>query len=340
MGRILDIASLDSLHLPRWRAGVDPVPESVLRTTRPDAHIVGLDDDGAVAARCCVWSRGTASLGIHRTGYIGLYQAADINQGSALLTDAAAWLRSHGADVAIGPIDGNTWRRYRLVTWRGTEPPFFLEPDNPDEWTRHFIEAGFEPIANYTSALNPDLSREDPRLGDAVKRFTQSGVTIRPIDMTRFESELRAVHRMSLASFASNFLYTPIDETAFVEQYLPIQPYVRPELVLIAESSEGVAEQPARGVVGFVFSVPDFNQRQRGVEIDTMIVKTLAVLPGRAQAGLGSVLMAMTQAAGRRLGYRRAIHALMHDSNKSMQASARTAQTMRRYSLFARTLRP
>ena len=35
---------------------------------------------------------------------------------------------------AVGPLDGSTWRRYRLVTERGVEPPFFMEPDNPDDW--------------------------------------------------------------------------------------------------------------------------------------------------------------------------------------------------------------
>lgn len=72
--------------------------------------------------------------------------------------------------------------------------------------------------------------------------------------------------------------------------------------------------------------------------MDTVIIKTVAVLPGRAYAGLGNVLVARVQAIAYALGYRRAIHALMHDSNNSRNLSDRYARSIRRYTLYARKL--
>ena len=48
-----------------------------------------------------------------------------------------------------------------------------------------------------------------------------------------------------------------------------------------------------------------------------VIVKTLAVHPDHGGAGLGGLLVARCQEAAAKLGYTRAVHALMHEANQS-----------------------
>jgi hypothetical protein len=68
-------------------------------------------------------------------------------------------------------------------------------------------------------------------------------------------------------------------------------------------------------------------------------VKTLAVLPDRVYAGLGALLLARVHRNALDLGLHRAVHALMHVSNKSRALSGHWhARQIRRYELFARTL--
>ncbi|HZP84776.1 MAG TPA: hypothetical protein VFB21_24285 [Chthonomonadaceae bacterium] len=155
---------------------------------------------------------------------------------------------------------------------------------------------------------------------------------IRPIDAARMEEELRRIYALSLVSFRHNFLYTPIAEAEFLTQYRQILPFLRPELALLAERG---GER-----VGFLFALPDLLQTRRGQPCDTVILKTVAVLPGRDTAGLGNLLGARCHAVAHALSYRRAIHALMHDSNNSRNVSGHYAQPMRRYTLFAKPLRP
>lgn len=310
---------------------VPPLDAATLTRHPPDAHWL-LTDGNLLRGRCSLWWRQTPPLPGMQVGVIGHYAVADDDAAHRLLDHACAELAAQGCMVAIGPMDGNTMHRYRFVVDRGEEPPFFLEPQNPEEWPRHWCDAGFTELASYTSALNTDLSYEDPRIPAVAARLTATGVTIRTINLGDFAGELRRIYQIAGISFRSNYLYTPFTEEEFLALYRPIRPYVRPETTLLAEH----AGQP----VGFIFSVPDMLQAQRGVPVDTLIVKTFAVLPGRAYAGLGSVLLARSHAVARALGFHRVIHALMYDANNSRLISGRFARTMRRYALFTRTLRP
>ena len=296
----------------------------------PDAHWIALDGDGRVRARASLWWTDTAPLPPHRLGVIGHFASDDAGATKEMLDHACRELQQRGCTLAVGPMDGNTWRRYRLLTERGPEPVFFLEPDNPDEWPHWFSAAGFAPLATYFSSVCNDLSIEDPRIPRITGRLEGEGVRLRSINPDDFTNELRRIYDVSRESFKANFLYTPIGEIEFLAQYEPVRSHVRPELVLLAEQSERV--------VGFAFGLPDLAQAERGVNVDTAILKTLAVRPGRAGAGLGGVLMAHFHRAARQLGFQRVIHALMHESNSSLNLSGRYAKPFRRYMLWARVL--
>jgi GNAT superfamily N-acetyltransferase len=265
-----------------------------------------------------------------RVGVIGGFAATSSETAGRVLSFAEAELKVRGCTLAVGPMDGNTWRRYRFVTDAGTEPPFFMEPTNPPEWPAWWRTAGFEPLAEYYSSATEDLTTRDPRLDGAAARMAAAGISIRPLDPARFEEDLTRIYDVSVVSFQDNYLYTPLPREDFFVQYRAIQERVKPELVLLAEQ----AAKP----VGYVFAVPDYAQAQRGEPVTTVIVKTLAVLPSRANAGLGALLLGRVHEAAESLGFTRAIHALMHETNKSRNLSARYAQTIRRYTLFAKRL--
>jgi len=327
MSNIIRITDLCAANLPPCDSRL-PEPEPELwRSHRPELHCMLLDCE-RVVAHCSLWWKSVPEMPGERLGVIGHYAAVDQQAGVALLAEAATELRSIGCSLAVGPMDGNTWRRYRFVTERGTEPPFFLEPDNRDDWPLHFCD--FTPLAEYTSTLNSDLTQIDERIERAKQRLANNGVVIRGFRVSEFEAELRRIFEVSAISFRENFLYTPLPEDQFVGQYLRIRERVRPELVMLAEH-EG---RP----VGYVFGIPDWLQKARGQDVDTVIIKTLAVMPGRTCAGLGSVLVHECQQRARSLGCARAIHALMHSSNSSRNIGGASTRTMRRYTLFARRL--
>ena len=330
MPRLITVRSPEALF-DRRDAGLPPALDPAeLARHAPDAHALVMASDGSTAGRCSLWWRKTPLLPGDRVGIVGHYAAQDAEAGHLLLQRACVHLAGVGCTLALGPMDGSTWQRYRLVTDRGSEPPFFLEPDHPAEWVRHFRDAGFSPWTGYVSTVVEDLAPQDARLDRVQSRLAAAGIRIRPLDASRGEQDLRHVYQVAATSFASSPLYTPIPEAEFLALYRPLLPHVRPELVLLAEDTEGP--------VGFLFGVPDLLQRRRGVPVDTVIIKTLAVLPGRRAAGLGGLLVARCHQAAQRLGFTRAIHALMHEGNVSRNICAERTRPIRRYALFARRL--
>ncbi len=304
-------------------------PDAVARQA-PDFSYLLDNTAGQAVARCSLWWRQTPDHEGHRVGYVGHYAVADAAAVPPLFDVGLERLAAEGCTIAVGPMDGNTWQRYRLLTERGNEPPFFLEPDNPDEWPGQFTAAGFTSLAQYCSALNSDLTAEDPRLPALERKTGELGITVKALRPERFDEEMRRVHVLSLVSFCDNFLYTPISEADFLAQYAPIRPYMRPDLVLLAER--------AGELIGFIFAIPNLLQAQAGRPMDTAIIKTMAVHPAHGGVGLGSLLMARCQQAVRAAGFTRAIHALFHVDNRSGRISGHTARVIRRYTLFARTL--
>jgi GNAT superfamily N-acetyltransferase len=295
----------------------------------PDATWVVTNGD-AVLARASAWWSSAPPLPGESLGAVGHFAASSREAAKLVLDAASDALRSRGATLAIGPMDGNTWRRYRLVVDAGTEPPFFLEPTNPPEWPRWFVDAGWRRHSEYVSSVNDDLAHGDPAGPAKAKALADRGVIMRELRLDDYDAELRRIYSIARVSFAGAYLYTPIDEDEFVAQYAAAKPAVVPSLVTIAEH-DGIP-------VGFCFCIPDVNERAQGRPQQTAILKTFAVLPG--YAGLGGALADRTHAEARRLGFTRVIHALMHVSNdRSRALSKRIAHEIRRYALFERRVR-
>jgi GNAT superfamily N-acetyltransferase len=303
------------------------VSPELWRRDAPDDHWV-VERQGVAVARASLWWRHVPVLPGETVGLVGHYAAADAEAGATVLRHVTAELASHGCSRAIGPIDGSTWHAYRLVTARGTEPPYFLEPDTPDDWPGHFTAAGFDVLAEYTSSLVPSIPPSSPAMAEVAARLAHQGYSMRPVEPARAGAELDALFEVSIAAFAGNFLYTPISRDAFHAQYATILPRIDPRLVLLAEH--------AGTVVGYVFVVPDLLEQARTGRVTTAIVKTLAVHPAHNGRGLGGLLVDRVQHAAADLGFTRVIHALMLASNRSQQISRHYGTPFRRYAVFSR----
>ena len=311
----------------RDATGFDP---SRLTRERVDEHYAVVDDDDSVLARCSIWWQDAPVTAQGRVGAIGHYSALDSDAADSLLEFACRQLRHRRCALALGPLDGNTWRRYRFITERGGARPFFLEPDNPDEWPTQFTRAGFRSYTRYVSELNDNFPIRQPEIGDLPERFERMGVSIETLDLAGPARDLEDIHAVACAGFAGSPLFTPIDFDDFAALYAPLLTSVDPKLMLVARH-EG-------RIVGFVFAPPDYLQSVDPAAIDTIVIKTVAVLPDACYRGLGRLLIVEMLRNAESLGYRQAISALMYCRNRSQQISSDCARPMREYRLFAREL--
>lgn len=295
-----------------------------LELDAPDQHLQIVDGD-QVLARASVWLNGPRLQPNQATGLIGHYAAQSLEAGRAILEFACEVLARAGCVSAIGPMDGSTWKSYRLVSELCLEASFLLEPHNPLSWNAHFLDSGFAVLASYHSSLSLNPT-PDPRVPDVRQRLTRSGVTTRAADPAQLEADLEALFDLALESFSGNFLYTALAKPDFLKLY-------RPLLEQLPAGFTRIAEHDGRAI-GFAFAVPDLLRPQP----DTLILKTVGVRPGRVYAGLGRVLGDELHDLARAAQMPRVIHALMYDANVSANSSARTSGVIRRYALYSRSL--
>ena len=285
------------------------------------------------------------------SGLVGWYEALDGEAGTALLVQARETLAERGAARVLGPMNGSTWKRYRLaLPPEPGEPapiPFLTEPVNPPGYPSQFLAAGFTVAAEYESraSLRPAgasaASSSPPAASDAP---LAEGVRVAPLDPKRFDDALHEIFDLSAAAFADNLYYTPIGFGEFAAAYRKIRPLLDPELVRLARGADGK-------LLAFVFAFPDPFDRvpdvpaaghaspdaaePRGLRV---VLKTLATAPEAQGTGLGRRL---SEDVHRIAFARRApsvVHALMQVDNTSTRISDRLrGEPFRRYALYGWT---
>lgn len=320
----------------RWGSEVDA---AAFAATAPDATDRERPGDDAELALAMVDDMPVARLATYRrhdlagapgtSGLVGHYAARRADAGVALLRAAVARLRAAGVARVLGPMNGTTWSRYRFAIADSTDAqpaPFLGEPVNPPEYPGQFAAAGFRVATSYESRIARDAAVANPRAVAAEPVVAARGIVIVPLDLARFDDELRDLHALSTRAFAGNLYYSPIALETFEAMYRPMRNVLDPAFVLLARAPDG-------SLAGYAFAYPDPLDLRDGRPY-RLIVKTLAVDPAARSFGLGALLVERLHAAARERGIPSIIHALMHVDNDSMKISAHTADVFRRYVLF------
>jgi len=255
-----------------------------------------------------------------RTATVGAIGFASTEAGTALLDRIANTLQAEGFEALIGPMDGDTWHRYRLVTESDGSAPFMLEPTSTVFDKPAFTTAGFAPISSYVSAR--------ARLADTIgpEPVVLPGVVVTPWDGNDAERLISQLFNMSAGAFAGNHFFKPITLESFLALYRPVLPLLDPRHILFAHAEGG-------RLLGFLFGMPDRAAPSR----PAAILKTYA----SGQRGVGHLLADSYHRRALDMGFTEVIHALMHKDNASRERSTRhKANVFRRYALMGRVLHP
>ena len=224
----------------------------------------------------------------------------------AVLQEAGSRARAYGKSVLVGPMNGSTWEDYRFSLSENTLP-FLTEYVHAPGYASFFREGGFDVLHRYVTGISPiGLPAMDPKLEASV---TAAGITVRPIDLSRFEAELERIYTLCAAAFSGNALYTPIDRESFVRKYRAVEALVDPRFVLLAERKNEV--------LALLFCLPDLLQPQE----KRIVIKTIARHPNVEVKGLMSYLLLRFFPVAYEGGYRHLLHAYMHEENRSVLLS-------------------
>lgn len=317
----------------------------------PGRRLLVAEEDGGPVARASV----QVSLSLQDEtgaplGVMGHFEALNRPAAvAAFFEEAVRWLRERGARRVIGPMDGDTWHRYRLVLGPWDQPPFLNEPYNPPYYPALWEANGFEVAARYASTRVEDLPAVAERLAPRAEAALAAGYRLRPLALDRFDDEIALLYRLSCRIFAGNYLYTAIQEGEFAALYAGARALIDARLVWFVRAPDG-------DEVGFLFAYPDHFRAvaamrgertllaklrflwHRQHAATTVNFKTIGVLPEHRRAGLAGLLFHRGYVEAMALGFRAANHCLFLDDNPSAGLDHGVGFPLRRYALYSRSL--
>ncbi len=284
-------------------------------TSQPKpAHLIGcyvLYNNNVIVGRFALYDNPNIRIEDKKTLTVGSYECIDdLNISKQLITKIKETANQLQALKLVGPMEGSTWQNYRFTVTE--EMPFFTEMCHKNYYPTQFKASGFDVLKTYSSTLNSAIQLDEDRLEQFKDRVKAQNLVIRNIDLINFEAELIKIANFSNNAFKSNYLFSEFTADSFISKYLPIKEYVKTELFYIVEDSKGDLQ-------GFLFCIPNYFDSKN----ESVIVKSMAILPKRELAGLGIYLGELMYKKALKLGYSKAIHAYMIDENKSIGLSNR-----------------
>lgn len=250
---------------------------------------------------------------------VGKFTCKTVAAGTEALEQAVAYIRESGRARILGPMVGDTWHSYRVVTQSDDSPAFLLEPTAQPQVLAVLQAAGFTQISSYFSARVP-VAQTGQTAPPATDDFT-----IEAWDGENPERLFDQVFELSATAFSKNAFYKPITRDAFMAMYMPMVPMLKRELIFFAR-------RPDQTLAGFLFGTPNYAE---GPKPSSAILKTYASL----SKGAGQHLAHAFHSAAAAAGYTSAIHALIHEDNLSaLRSASEGADIFRRYGLFGLNL--
>lgn len=194
-------------------------------------------------------------------GFFGFFECDDDPAVARALFDAAHdWLRSQGMTCMRGPVNPSLNYECGLLIEGFDTPPFFMMTHNRPYYAGLVEAQGLRKVEDLYAFWGrmSMLESIDQKLGvmaEGVKeRF---GVTVRSLDRSRFEDEVRMFLEIYNSSLGGTWGFVPLTPGEVNHMAASLKHLIVPELSLVAES-EG---KP----IGTVFCLLDYNPRIKAI---------------------------------------------------------------------------
>lgn len=287
-----------------------------------------LTSNGKPQARAALYFNPHLNYQNKKTFSVGNYEAIDNLKISVLLLEyISSQAKKKGAEYLIGPMNGSTWDSYRFSVHHH-HPDFFLEPNHHLYYNDHFLNSGFEVMANYFSSIDRSLICDNPAVLLRENELIKFGVTFRNLNLPEFETELEKLFEFNSIAFKTNFLYTPILKKDFINKYIESKKIINPEFVILAEDEN-------KNLIGYFFCINDiFNSKEK-----SLIIKTVARHPDKKWKGLGHVMSNHIYRKAISQNYKSVIHAFIFEEGTSTTISKNfSGEVYKNYALYGKSL--
>lgn len=194
-------------------------------------------------------------------GFFGFFESEDDPAAArALFGIATDWLQSQGMVTIRGPVNPSLNYECGLLIEGFDTPPFFMMT-HARPYYAELVEANrfskIEDLYAFWGQISM-LASLDSKLGVMVAGVKERfGVTVRPLDRSRFDDEVRMFLEIYNSSLSGTWGFVPLTPGEVKHLAASLKHLIVPELALVAE----VNGRP----VGTVFCLLDYNPRIKAI---------------------------------------------------------------------------
>jgi hypothetical protein len=263
------------------------------------------------------------------TAFFGSFECVcDDQVAGQLLAAAETWVKERGAEFLRGPTTFSLNNISGLLVDGFDEAPFVMMPYNFDYYEDLLEGAGFKPGMNFFAyEVTENTIRFSSIMSRLGKRLEEQGITIRILDTQNLDREAEIIETLFNNAWRENWGFTPVTKGEALEDMVRIKPFLKPDLVFIAEyQGEPVA---------FSLALPDINQVLRPLKgrllpfnwlrlllnmrkIDQIRVVLMGVLKEHRSKGIDLLFYHKTVENSLKHGYRRAELSWILENNHEM----------------------
>ena len=190
-------------------------------------------------------------------GFFGFFECDDDHAAAKALFEAAGnWLHGQGMTSIRGPANPSLNYECGLLIEGFSTPPFFMMTHNRPYYGQLVEENGFGKVEDMYAFWGEMsmLATLDAKLGTMVQAVQERfGVTVRPLDRSRFDEEVRMFLNIYNSSLGGTWGFVPLSSGEVKHMAASLKHLIVPELAMVAE----VGGKP----IGTVFCLLDYNPR-------------------------------------------------------------------------------
>lgn len=192
-------------------------------------------------------------------GHFGCFEATTQDVADALLDAAETWLKNKGMVRMQGPWSLSSAEEVGTLVDGFNTPPCVMMPHGRPEYDDWLKKRGLDKAKDmFAYAL--DLTIPMPERAVRIVKMAQKNkrVTMRPIDMKRFDEEVAVVLDIYNEAWSGNWGYVPFTPAEVAHGAKSLKPVVKPYRTYICEyDGEPVA---------FMLTIPDVNHKIRDID--------------------------------------------------------------------------
>jgi hypothetical protein len=221
------------------------------------------------------------------TGHFGFLDADDDPETFRLLLNTAErWLAERGMRRMLGPFSLSSNEECGLLVDGFDAPSMLMMGYAPAYAAQHLTALGLRKAKDFVAY---DLAIPDPSPTAVQRRITKlqswSRVAMRPLDMSRYDSELMTVIDIFNDAWSENWGFVPFTEPEMRHAASSMRPLIRPDLVWIGELDGEAA--------AMIVCLPNLNEAIAGLNGEILPFGWMKLLWRLKVAGLktGRVLL-------------------------------------------------